>query len=67
MDVEGRPIDQASNNQMIDTRQYEVEFLDGEIEVYTTNIMFENLLSQVDKEGHRKMTIDDIVDHQVME
>ena len=48
VDFEGRPISQASNTPMLDTRQYEVEFLDGEIEVYTENIISENLLSQVE-------------------
>ena len=67
VDVEGRPIGQASNTPMLDTRQYEFEFLDGEIKVYTVNIISKNLLSQVDEEGHHQMMIDDIVDHQVME
>ena len=31
------------------------------------NIIAENLLSQVDEEGHRHMMIEDIVDHRVME
>ena len=67
LDVEGKPIGQDSNTPMLDTRQYEVKFLDGEIKVYTANIISENLLSQVDEEGHCHMMIDDIVDHQVME
>ena len=53
MDVEDRPIGQDSNTLMLDKRQYEVEFLDGDIEVYTANIISENLLSQVDEESHR--------------
>ena len=48
LDVKGKPIGQASNTPMLDMRQYEVEFLDGEIEVYTANIITENLISQVD-------------------
>ena len=52
---------------MLDTRQYEVKFLDGEIEVYTANIIAENLISQVEKEGHFQVMIDEIVDHRVME
>ena len=39
MDVEGNPIVQASNTPMLDTRQFEVEFLDRNIEVYTANII----------------------------
>ena len=67
MDVKGRPIGQDRNTPMLDTRQYEVEFLGEEIEVYTANIIDENLLSQVDYECHRQMTIGEIVDHRVME
>ena len=52
VDVKYKPIGQASNTPMLDTRQYEVDFLDREIEVYTANIIAENLLSQVDEEGH---------------
>ena len=66
VDVEGRPIGRASNTPMLDTRRYEVEFLDGEIVVYTANIIAENLLPQGDKEGHCQMMIYEIVYHQVM-
>ena len=67
VDVEGRPIGQTSNTPMLDTRQYVVKFLVGEKRVYTANIIAENLLCQVDKECHRQMMINEIVDHQVME
>ena len=52
---------------MLDTRQYGVKFLDMKIKVYTENIIAENLLSKVEKEGHRQMMIDEIVYHRVME
>ena len=45
VDVECKPTGKASNTPMLDTRQYEVELLDGEIKVYTANIISENLLS----------------------
>ena len=48
VDVKGRPIGQASNTLMLDTIQYEVEFLDREIKVFTENIIAENLISQVE-------------------
>ena len=51
--VEGRPIGQANNTPMLDTKQYEVKFLDREIKVYTENKIAKNLLTQVDEEGHR--------------
>ena len=67
VDVEGKPISQASNTPVLDTRQYEVKFLDREIKVYTANIIAGNLLSQVNEEGYRQMMINEIVDHRVME
>ena len=65
MQVEVKPTGQASNTLMLDTRQYEVEFMDGDIEVYTANIIAENLLSQVEEEGHCQMIINEILDHQM--
>ena len=52
---------------MLDTRQYEVKLLYGEIKFFTANIIAENLQFQVDEEGKRQMMIDEIVDHRVME
>jgi hypothetical protein len=51
VDVEGRPVGRPSDNPLLDSRQYEVEFLDGETEILTANIIAENLLAQVDEEG----------------
>jgi hypothetical protein len=53
VDVEGRPVGRASTNPLLGSRQYEVEFMDGESEILTANIIAENLLAQVDEEGHR--------------
>jgi hypothetical protein len=63
--VEGRPIGRPSTNPLLDSRQYEVEFMDGEIEILTANIIAENLLAQVDEEGRRQMFIAEIEDHQI--
>ena len=40
-----------------------MEFLDGSIEILTANIIAENLLAQVDSEGHRQLLLKEIVDH----
>jgi hypothetical protein len=48
VDVEGQPVGRPSNNPLLDSPQYEVEFLDGETEILTANIIAENLLAQVD-------------------
>jgi hypothetical protein len=39
---------------------YEVEFPDGELREYAANILAENILSQVDYEGHTIMLMRDI-------
>ena len=47
---------------MLDQRKYEVEFIDGHVEELTANIIAENLLSEVDENGHRQLLIDEIED-----
>jgi hypothetical protein len=52
-------------NPLLDSRHYEVEFTDGETEILTPDIITENLLAQVDEEGHRQMLIDEIEYHRI--
>ena len=49
LDDEGNPIGKSNANITLDSREYEVEFLNGELEVFTANTIAENLLAQVDK------------------
>ena len=42
---------------------YGVEFLDGTTDTISANIAAENLLSQVDAEGHRQLILSEIIDH----
>jgi hypothetical protein len=65
VDVEGRPVGRPSTNPLLDSRQYKVEFMNDETEILTANIIAENLLAQVDEEGHRQMLIDEIEDHRI--
>ena len=44
-----------------------MELIDRRIEILTTNIIAENLLEQVDDDGHRHLLIDEIEDHQINE
>eukprot|EP00978_Attheya_sp_CCMP212_P042528 scaffold260524_cov34-Attheya_sp.AAC.1 len=62
-DDEGNSIGRAHTNPLLDSRQYEVQFHNGDTEVLTANIIAEKLLSQVDDEGRRQMMLDEIVDH----
>ena len=59
----GDPIGIAHTNPMLDTRKYEVEYLDGNVEIMTANLIAENIMSQVDEHGHRQLLLDEIIDH----
>ena len=62
-DAEGRPIGTANDNPILDTRMYEVEYLDGYKTSLTANTIAENLFAQIDTEGNRHVLFDMIVDH----
>ena len=64
IDEDGKPIGLPHNNPIMDTRAYEVEFLDRSTETLTANIIAENIIAQVDEEGHRQLLMEDIIDHQ---
>mgnify|MGYP003326537431 FL=1 len=57
------PIGKANNNPLLDTRMYTVEFENGHKETLSANIIAENLIAQVDEEGHRQRLLSEIVDH----
>ena len=63
IDNNGKPVGIPNNNPMLDTRKYEVEFLDGTVDAYTANTLADNILNQVDDEGTRQMMLDEIIDH----
>jgi hypothetical protein len=66
-DDEGKPIGWVHDNPLLDSRQYEVQFHNGDTVVLTANIIAENILSQVDDKGRRQMMLDEIVDHRILE
>jgi hypothetical protein len=66
-DNEGIPVGKANDNPLLDSRKYEIEYADGNIEELTANIIAENLIAQVDEEGRRQMMLDEIIDHRVNE
>ena len=66
VDDEGKAIGTPHDNPILDLRQYEVEFLDGETEIMTANLIAENILSQVDDNGHVHLMLDEIEDHRVL-
>ena len=62
-DHRGNPIGTAHTNPIMDTRMYEVEFADGQIQAMSANLFAENMFASVDKQGHRHLLIDSIIDH----
>ena len=48
---------------MLDTHEYEVEFIDGSTEAYTANIVTEVMYSQVNEEGNSHVMLNEIIDH----
>ena len=62
-DADGNPIGLRNANPLLDTRQYEVEFADGATDVFTANLIAENLYSQVDEEGNLYSIMSEITDH----
>ena len=61
LDDEGKDVVNMNNIPLLDTRAYKVVFSDSTTEVLTANIISENLLAQVDEEGHCQILLDDII------
>ena len=62
-DANGLPIGTANDNPMLDTRMYEVEYLDGYKQSISANELAINLFSNVDQEGNRYVLFSEIIDH----
>ena len=62
-DSDGREKGRYDPNPILNTRIYEVMFPDGAVEQYAANILAENLIGQVDEDGHRYRLLDSIEDH----
>ncbi len=62
-DVEGNPVGRSNPNPLLDSREYEVEFPDGSIDVLTANAIAESMYSQVDQEGNSFSVLSEISDH----
>ena len=50
-------------NPILDTREYVIEMPDGSVAEYTTNVIAENLYSQVDSEGRQFLLLTEIFDY----
>ena len=59
----GIPISKASDNPILDTRMYEVEYVDGKKYALSANLIAENMFAHIYEEGNRHMLMDKITDH----
>ena len=62
-DAAGNLVGRKHKLPVLDSRVYEVEFLDGECQEVSFNILAEHLLSQFDEEGNQYHIFKEIVDH----
>ena len=62
-DANGIPIGTAHDNPLLDTRLYEVEYMDGYKASLAANAIAMNMFAQVDDEGNRYVLFDQIIDH----
>ena len=61
--VEVNTIDRSSSNPILDTRTYEVEFKDGSMSTYSTNVIAESMYAQCDEKGKQYFLFGSILDH----
>ena len=57
------PLGGKTKNPILDTREYEVEFADGEVQEYSAHVIAQNLYSSVEYDGKRFVIMVQIVDH----
>jgi hypothetical protein len=62
-DANGLPIGTAHDNQLLDTRLFEVEYADGFKASLAANTIAINMFVQVDDEGNIHVLFDEIIDH----
>jgi hypothetical protein len=62
-ELDGTARGRANTNSMLDTRTYEIEFLDGRGDDYTANVIAENVYEQYDAEDRQYNLMEGIIDH----
>ena len=63
IDENGKLIGIHNNNTLLSTLAYSVEFQDGAVNIYGTNIIAENISSQCDSDELYTNYMEDILDH----
>ena len=59
---EGKVVGKYDNNPFLNSMMYEVEFVDGQVQEYSANVIAENMLTRVDSEGFSTTLMEGIVD-----
>ena len=62
-DHEGNVIGRSNANPILDTREHEVKFEDGDVTELTANAIAESMYAMCDKNGDHILLFDAIVDH----
>ena len=62
-DEHDQPFGSRHKDPILDTREYVVEFDDGELETYTANSIAMSMFSQVDYQGLETALLEEICDH----
>ena len=60
---DGKVTGRYDDNPILNSIVYDVEFPDGQVKEYAANILAENMLSQVDHDGHSMLLMKEIVDY----
>ena len=61
-DALGQPIGTKNENLILDSRIYELEFLDGRIKEYAVNVLAENLFNMADEDGWDTCLLAEVID-----
>ena len=60
---DGKVVGSYDDNPILNSIIYDVEFPDRQVKEYAANILAENMLSQVDDNGHNQLMMDAIIDY----
>ena len=62
-DDSGNPVGRAHDNPILDTREYTVEFDDGDVSELTANLIAESMYAQCDPDGNQYVLLDSLTDY----
>ena len=61
-DLDGKPLGTAHDNPILDTRQYIVQFKDGDEAELAANVIATNMYAQCDPDGNQYILLDSLID-----